>query len=109
VVVGVPDEDLAVRARTADEPAKLLGDRDHPAAVVAQVEHQLVGACGAEVREGRGEGIRRRLHEVLEGEVHLDGSTPAARSMLGSGRCRPAMSRWTAASPRSWPSAIRTP
>ena len=50
IVVRVLGEHLAGGALAADQAGEVLGDADQPAAVVAQVEHQLGGAGVAQAR-----------------------------------------------------------
>ena len=57
----------------------MLGHRHEPAAVVAQVEHELVGPGVAQLREGGVEGGDRGLHEVAEVQV-ADAASRRCRS-----------------------------
>ena len=69
VVVRILGEHLSFGPRAAEQAAQILGHLDEPAAVVAQVQHHFVHVGGAERREGRGQRVEGRLHEVPEEDV----------------------------------------
>ena len=69
VVVEELREHLAVGAHAADVARHVLRDIHQPAAVVAEIEHEVVHPRGRELGERAVERLVRRLHEIAEEHV----------------------------------------